>query len=100
MGTHWSVSQRLEVLPQENAQLTPLPEMGVARKDVYEESRLKWLTAQPDGRGGQSSTKGNNKGKTDYKEGGKGGKDRRGGKGPQTTKGDAGKKKEDGAGKP
>eukprot|EP00435_Cladocopium_sp_Y103_P057648 s184_g19.t3 len=98
MGTHWSVSQRLEVVPQENTQLTPLPEMGVARKDVYEESRLKWLTAQPDGRGGQSSTKGGNKGKTDYKEGGKGGKDRRGGKGPQ-TKGDAGKKKEEGAGK-
>eukprot|EP00435_Cladocopium_sp_Y103_P021029 s2172_g5.t1 len=98
MGTHWTVSQRLEVLPQENTQLTPLPEMGAARKDVYEESRLKWLSAQPDGRGGQGGTKGTSKGKTEFKEAGKGGKDRKSGKGPQ-GKGDATRKKEEGANK-
>ena len=98
MGTHWTVSQRLEVVPQENMQLTPAPEMGVARKDVYDETRLRWLASQPEGRSGQSGMKGATKGKADSKDGSKGGKDRRWGKGPQ-AKGDAPKKKEEAAGK-
>ena len=81
MGTHWTVSQ-----------------MGVARKDVYEESRLRWLSSQPEGRAGQGGIKGGSKGKTESKDGNKGGKDRRWGKGPQ-QKGDAAKKKDEGANK-
>ena len=49
-GTHWSVAQRLELLPQEGVSLTPVPEMDAAQKDIYAESRMKWLASQPDGR--------------------------------------------------
>ena len=97
MGSHWTVSQRLEVVPQENLQLTPAPEMGAARKDVYEVSRMRWLASQPEGRGGQGGNKGGPKGKSETKDGSKGGKDRRWGKGQ--PKGDAPKKREDAANK-
>jgi len=49
-GCHWTVAQRLEVVPPDNVQLTPAQEMQDARRNVYEESRLRWLAAQPDGR--------------------------------------------------
>lgn len=100
LGNHWSVSQRLEVAPQEGVSLTPLPEMGQARKDVYQEARMKWLTAQPDGRRSSTSNsyKGQSKGKAETKDAPKGGKDRRWGKGgPGKT--DPNKKKEEGANK-
>lgn len=97
-GTHWSVSQRLEILPQDQASLTPLQEMSSARKDVYEESRLKWLASQPDGRTGGGGSKGSGKTKSDSKDGAKGGdRGRRFGKGTP-LKGEGNKKgKEDGA---
>ena len=97
-GTHWSVSQRLEILPQDQASLTPLQEMSSARKDVYEESRLKWLASQPDGLTGGGGSKGSGKTKSDSKDGAKGGdRGRRFGKGTP-LKGEGNKKgKEDGA---
>ena len=98
-GTHWSVSQKLEILPQENTTLTPLPEMGEARRDVYQESKMRWLSSQPEGRGMASGPKGTGKNKAEGKDNQKGGgKDRRWGKGPN-PKGDAAKKKEEGTGK-
>jgi hypothetical protein len=97
-GCHWSVAQRLELVPPEGVLLTPNEEMVHARKDVYEESRLKWLAAQPEGRVGGASSKGAAKGKTEGKDQNKGGKDRRWSKGGG-SKGDAQKRKEDGAGK-
>ena len=92
-GTHWSVSQRQEVLPQDGNTLTPLPEMEGARKDVYAETRLRWMAAQPDGRGASSQGKGAAKGKGEWPEDGKRGfgKDRKGGKG-KSPKGDNTKK--------
>lgn len=100
-GTHWTVSQRLEIAPTDSVQLAPMEEMHHARKDVYDESRLRWLASQPDGRtGGQSSGKGSNKTKGDSKDTSKGGgKERRWGKGPQ-NKGDGNKRREEGPPKP
>ena len=100
-GTHWTVSQRLEIAPTDSVQLAPMEEMHHARKDVYDESRLRWLASQPDGRtGGQSSGKGSNKTKGDSKDSSKGGgKERRWGKGPQ-NKGDGNKRREEGPPKP
>jgi hypothetical protein len=91
-GTHWTVSQRLEILPQDHVLLTPLPEMTTARKDVFEETKMKYLASMPEGRNASASGKGGGKGKAEGKDGSKGsGKDRRWGKGgPQ--KGDTSKK--------
>ena len=33
-GTHWTVSQRLEILPQDSLTLTPLQEMSRARNPI------------------------------------------------------------------
>ena len=96
-GCHWSVAQKLELTPPENVMLTPIQEMGLARRDVYEETRLRWLSAQPDGRSTGGPSKGGSKSKTEGKETLKGGKDSRWGKGGK--KGDASKKKEDTTGK-
>ena len=90
-GVHWTVAQRLEVLPQEHQTLTALTEASSAQKEVYNEARMRWASGYPDGRGprqdnqgrGKQGQKGQNKG---------GGKDRRDGKG-QGNKGD-GKKKD------
>lgn len=93
-GSHWSVSQKLELLPPEQSSLTDAAEMKEAQKVAMEESKTRWMASQPDGRV-QSSQKGGGKGKP-------GGKDdyRRGGNGPKggKPKGD-GKKKEETAAK-
>jgi hypothetical protein len=93
-GCHWTVAQKLEVVPPENAMLTPLQEMHSAQRDVFEESKLRWLAAQPDGRSSSSMGKSSGKTKSEGKDGGKGGgKSQRWTKGG--TKGDGGKKKEE-----
>ena len=89
-GTHWSVSQKLEVLPQEQSLLTDTAEMKEAQKIAQEESKTRWMAAQPDGRS-QQGPKGVGKGKT----GGRG-DGRKGGKGGN-TKGDGKRKEEPGA---
>lgn len=91
-GCHWTVALKLEVVPPENAMLTPLQEMHSAQRDVFEESKLRWLAAQPDGRSSMGKSSG--KTKSEGKDGGKGGgKSQRWTKGG--TKGDGGKKKEE-----
>lgn len=88
-GSHWTVSQRLEILGQETATVVPLEELTSAQREVYQESKARSHAAQADGR--PSSYKGLSKGRGEGKDGQpKGGKDRRpgkGGKGEQAKKG-------------
>eukprot|EP00435_Cladocopium_sp_Y103_P015109 s1259_g3.t1 len=80
-GTHWSVSQRLELLPQEQATLTATAEMKEAQKVALEESKTRYMAAQPDGRvptSQKGAGKGKNPGKEDTR---RGGDNRKGGKG-------------------
>ena len=98
-GCHWTVAQRLEVVPPDNVQLTPAQEMQDARRNVYEESRLRWLAAQPDGRSATTAGKGANRTKGEGKEPPKGTGKGRWGKGPQ-GKQDANKRKDEATSKP
>lgn len=98
-GTHWSVSQRLELLPQEQSTLTSVSEMKEAQKETWEESRTRWLSSQPDGRA-TSGQKGGGKPKGGSKEDNRKGDWRRDGKGKGTSgKGD-GKRKDEAGNKP
>ena len=90
-GTHWTVSQKLEVLPAEQATITATSELKEAQKVAQEEAKMRWLATSPDTRFSPSQ-KGGGKGKP-----GKGGDGKKGGKN-QNSKGD-GKRKEEGAGK-
>ena len=92
-GSHWAVAQKLEVLPSEGQTLTPLPEATAAQRQVYQESRMRWASGFPDGRGQKAGQ--DNRGKSDGRQGqGKGkGKDKTN-KGQTGNKGDAPKKKE------
>eukprot|EP00438_Fugacium_kawagutii_P030708 Skav213062 [mRNA] locus=scaffold364:558040:559530:- [translate_table: standard] len=93
-GTHWSVSQKLEVVPVDHATLTVMGEMKDAQREAYEESKLRWRSSLPDGRA-QGSQKGSTKGKGNWKEDQrKGDSNRKGGKG-QSGKGEPWKKKDD-----
>lgn len=96
-GTHWSVSQRLEIVGQDSITATPLPELTSAQKEAYLESKARSSAAQADGRPGGGKGKG--KGETkDWQPKGST-KDRKGGRG-QGAKGDNQKKgREDAAGK-
>lgn len=61
-GSHWAVSQRLEVLPNENLSMTAEPELSEAQKTVYNEAKLRNLASYPDNRrGGKGKTKGEGK---------------------------------------
>ena len=91
-GSHWTVSQRLEILPGEHQILTASAEASAAQKELYQETKLRNLAANPGERPGQKGGKVSDRGKGDYK--GKGGdRERKGGKG-QGQKGEAPKKKE------
>ena len=59
---------------------------------------MKWQAVQPEKRGSQIGSKGNDKGRSDTKGGSKGGKDRKWGKGPQ-PKGGASRRKDEVPGK-
>jgi hypothetical protein len=90
-GSHWSVSQRQEVLPADTATLTALPEASAAQKEIYQEAKNKWFSAFPEGRAPQG---GKNKGRGEGKDRGKSpDKGRKGGKGAG-AKSDAPKKKD------
>lgn len=95
-GTHWTVSQKLELLPAEQATLTGVPEMKEAQKIAFEESKTRWMASLPEGRpsnGPKGSGKGKQSGKEDFR---KGSDARKGGK-AQGQKGDW-KKKDEGGG--
>eukprot|EP00435_Cladocopium_sp_Y103_P048762 s406_g14.t1 len=92
-GNHWSVSQRLEVLPSEHQIITPGSELLEARKESYTDYRLRRDASHPDGRpnpGGKGLRQGKDPREEPRRQGGK-----KGGKG-QNAKGDPGKRaKED-----
>ena len=93
-GSHWSVSQRQEILPSDTATLTTVPEANTAQKEVYQEAKSKWYTAYPEGRPSKGTKGGGkNKGEGKDKGGAVGDKDRKGSKGGG-GKTDANKKKE------
>lgn len=78
-GAHWTVTQRLELIPQDALTLTGVTEMKEARREQYDESKLRWQASLPDGRGmgGQRGNKGKGGGKEDT---GKGKDSRKGNK--------------------
>lgn len=81
-GAHWSVSQRLEVLPPEATTLTAVPESSAAQREVYQEAKARWLASFPEGKG-LKGQKGQGKGRGEGKDKGSQGADRerKGGKG-------------------
>jgi hypothetical protein len=95
-GTHWTVSQKLELLPAEQATLTGVPEMKEAQKIAFEESKTRWMASLPEGRP-SNGPKGSGKGKQSGKEGFRKGSDARKGGKAQGQKGDW-KKKDEGGG--
>lgn len=68
-GTHWSVSQRMEIPLAETSRVAQQGEIKNAQKDNYEESRTMWLASMP----GSKGEKG--KGKSDKGHKGKGDRD-------------------------
>eukprot|EP00438_Fugacium_kawagutii_P010378 Skav232008 [mRNA] locus=scaffold719:758090:761435:- [translate_table: standard] len=86
-GSHWSVAQRLELLVPENQMVVPMPELSSARKDVYEEAKVRNSAAGVEGK--PSYGKGAAKKGEEPRKGS--GKDKRPGKG-QGSKSDPGKK--------
>ena len=91
LGSHWSVAQHLEVLPQETASITDLPEARSARREVYDEARLRWLSTNQDGRPSAKGGKGG--GRAQGKDGKGQDREAKGGK-KGGGKGDSAKKKE------
>jgi hypothetical protein len=62
-GTHWSISQRLEIPPVETEGLVARGELQNARKDEYDEAKTRWQAqvssgGKADGRGKSKSQKG------------------------------------------
>lgn len=52
-GTHWTVSQRMEVPQAENLSIAPKSEVHQAQKENYSESRVAYLASLPPGRRGE-----------------------------------------------
>ena len=50
-GSHWSVSQRLEIPPLDAQLIAPREEIMTAQKAAAVDARSKFLASQPDGRG-------------------------------------------------
>ena len=96
-GAHWSVSQKLEVLGADNQILTAGAEASAAQKELYQETRLKTLTANPGERfsckGGKGGDRGRGEGRDTKGKGQDRDRDRKGGK-HGGNKGDVPKKKE------
>lgn len=83
-GSHWQISQRLEILPTEGSNLTAGPELEDARKHVYAEAKVRNMSTTSDGR---RPPKGGGKGKSEGKHEGKKGNEAKGKGGGQKTEG-------------
>ena len=91
-GTHWSVSQRLEVCPQDTMSLAAKEELSSAQRAAADEAKVTYLAGLPDGRRSKGKGKDKDKGQPVRKEFDKG-------KGRPTGKGDHRKQKDDQAAK-
>eukprot|EP00438_Fugacium_kawagutii_P006828 Skav227026 [mRNA] locus=scaffold456:236256:249187:+ [translate_table: standard] len=49
-GSHWTVAQKMEVLPSETNVVAGMEELTHARRETYQEAKTKALAAQPEGR--------------------------------------------------
>ena len=94
-GSHWSVSQRLEVIPSDTTTLTAVPESSAAQKEVYQEAKSRWMASFPEGKG-QKGQKGQGKGRGEGKDKGGQGveRERKGSKGKGNKAETAGNKKD------
>eukprot|EP00438_Fugacium_kawagutii_P003222 Skav200450 [mRNA] locus=scaffold1922:174537:176099:- [translate_table: standard] len=95
-GTHWSVSQKLEIPLPENPTITGFGELRDARKEVAQEAQTKRLAALPDG---SQSQKGAGKGKGQWNENRKGNEGKKGGKGGKQQDDRWKTKRDEGSGK-
>ena len=91
-GSHWTVSQRQEILPSESSTLTAIPEATAAQKEIYQEAKSRWFSSFPEGRAPQGS-KGKSKGEGKDRSSQSSDKGKKGGKGGG-AKGEAPKKKD------
>ena len=91
-GSHWTVSQRQEILPSESSTLTAMPEATAAQKEIYQEAKSRWFSSFPEGRAPQGN-KGKNKGEGKDRNSQSSDKGKKGGKGGG-AKGDVPKKKD------
>lgn len=83
-GGHWTVSQKMEVVPAKLAAIAGTEELSMAQKTSYSEAKAKQLAAMPDGRG----TYGKGGGKFKSEKGDAKGRGKEGGrKGKQAPKG-------------
>ena len=82
-GSHWSVSQRLEIPPLDAQLIAPREEIITAQKAAAIDARSKFLASQPDGRGkskggGKSKEQGYQEWRTDRDKGKSKGSGRKG----------------------
>ena len=91
-GSHWSVSQRLEVCPQDTMSLAAKEELSSAQRAAADEAKVTYLAGLPDGRCSKGKGKEKDKGQPVRKEFDKG-------KGRTSGKGDSRKQKDDQAAK-
>ena len=91
-GSHWSVSQRLEVCPQDTMSLAAQEELSSAQRAAADEAKVTYLAGLPDGRRSKGKGKEKDKGQPVRKEFDKG-------KGRTSGKGDSRKQKEEQAAK-
>ena len=91
-GSHWSVSQRLEVCPQDTMSLAAKEELSSAQRAAADEAKVTYLAGLPDGRRSKGKGKEKDKGQPVRKEFDKG-------KGRTSGKGDSRKQKEEQAAK-
>ena len=86
-GAHWTVSQRLEVCPQDTMTLAAREELSSAQKAAAEEAKISFLASQPEGRSSKGKGKDKDKGSSYRTSQDKG-------KGKSSNKGDKNKKEE------
>eukprot|EP00438_Fugacium_kawagutii_P024162 Skav223371 [mRNA] locus=scaffold1536:180534:185737:+ [translate_table: standard] len=70
LGQHWATSQKMEVLEPEMLGIAGTQEMGLAQKESYYDSKVKWAAANPEGKSGGG--KGSNAKGKDWRKDGKG----------------------------
>ena len=76
MGSHWSVTQRLEIGPGDLLSMTGQEELVSAQRAAHSEARTRMLASYPEGRARSGKAEGKSKDKGRDKGKGKGGKEK------------------------